>query len=537
MADLDTDIDTEEDVQLTLFQSQELCKTDKLYLSKQMGYDFQADVHTDLFANYLQLKPDVALTEQSKQKDRLVLWFRGAFKTTSIVVEIVQLILNYPNIRILLMQGTIKNTQGLLGEIKSHFDGTNPKSNIPTLFPERCQTTKRLGTSNAFTVLGRTQVFKEGTVTVASPKSVKAGTHFDAGFFDDLIHEQNFRNHELVQKAISDFNTYVPLIDPGGYRYVTGTRYTFGDLYEWIIRRNADPETGGTWQISKRACWTVNSDGSKTLAFPRREISGGKFVGHTLEYLLSKQADDPEMFAAQYLNQPISTQSQLFTEAVMLSHVRTNVQISPNSWEIELGAKTLFVDVATSGNNDDSVVLCGQQDGFNRIYVTDGVGGVWDVFQLGMVIITQALIHRPVRIILEGSAAGTVFKNYLDLLAKDKGLMLPIELVKVSNQKDAKHIRISAVSGALKQNKFFFLAGLPCWAKLLEQSCGYPRMRHDDYPDTMAIMYQYLSVNGSSVQIVKSVASYLMAQPATPFFVQEEKSTLGQESCGSDFCE
>src|ERR1035437_8633374 len=531
------------DVQHKMFEKQEKCRTDKLYLSQMMGYDFQSDVHTGLFENYLPMKPGVPLSEQSKCHDRLVLWSRGAFKTTSVVVEVVQLILNYPDIRILLMQGTVKNTQGLLTEIKSHFDGTNIKSVIHDLFPEFCQTNKRLGTRDQFTVPARTKTFKEGTVTVASPKSVKAGQHYEVGFFDDLIHEQNFRNPELVLKAISDFNTYVPLIDPGGYRYVTGTRYTFGDLYEWIIRRNNDPITGGNWQISHRACWTVNPDGTplinpdgtRTLLFPRRELPDGRFIGYTLEQLLSIQADDPAMFAAQYLNQPIATESQLFSEALMLEHVRTNKEISPNSWEIELGVRTLFVDIATSGNNDDSVVLCGQQDAFNRIYVTDGVGGAWNVYQLACVIIDQALKHRPVRIILEGSAAGTVFKNYLDLLAKDKGLRLPVELIKVSNQKDAKFIRISTASGALKQNKLFFLTGIPCWLQLLEQSVGYPRMRHDDYPDTMSILYQYLSVNGSSIPIVKSVAAYLMAQPATPEFVKEDTRNLGMETMGSDF--
>ena|ERR1039458_1221781 len=527
----------EDSVQQTLHmfpEKREKCKVDKMYLAQMMGLDFQNDVHADLFSNYLQLKPGVPLSEQSNIHDRLILWFRGAFKTTSIVVEIVQLILNYPDIRILLMQGTVKNTQGLLAEIKSHFDGTNIKSVITDLFPEFCQTKKRLGTRDKFTVPARTKILKEGTVTVASPKSVKAGQHYEAGFFDDLIHEQNFRNPDMVMKAISDFNTYVPLIDPGGYRYVTGTRYTFGDLYEWIIRRNNDPLTGGNWQITIRACWTVNQDGSKTLVFPRRALEDGRFVGHTLEGLLQIQADDPQMFSAQYLNQPIATESQLFTEAMMLEHVRTNLQTSPNSWEISLGVKTLFVDVATSGNNDDCVVLCGQQDSFNRIYVTDGVGGTWNVFQLACVIIDQALKHRPVRIILEGSAAGTVFKDYLDLLAKDRGLRLPTELIKVSNQKDAKYVRISTASGGLKQNKLFFLTGLQCWPQLLEQAVGFPRMRHDDYPDTLSLLYQYLSVNGTNTPIVKSVMSYLLAQPATPEFAKDD--TREQETLGSDFC-
>ena len=39
-----------------------------------------------------------------------------------------------------------------------------------------------------------------------------------------------------------------------------------GDLYEHIIRQNADPVTGGTWSITNRGCWTVNEDGTPNTA-------------------------------------------------------------------------------------------------------------------------------------------------------------------------------------------------------------------------------------------------------------------------------
>src|SRR5579859_7922017 len=228
-------------------------RTDKLFLAGILGYDFQADIHQDLFDQYIPfdnrpLKQDLVTTgadgkktvipagtpkpyfDQHKIKDRLTLWSRGFFKTTSIVVEIVQTILNFPDVSIMLMQSTQKNTQQLLREVKGHFDGSNPNSKLDEVFPEFCRA--KLGTAMAFTVPARQRVRKDPTVFVASPKSVKAGLHPDVGFFDDLVTEINYRSPELMAKVIEDFGHFVPLINPGGYRYVTGARYTFGDLYE-----------------------------------------------------------------------------------------------------------------------------------------------------------------------------------------------------------------------------------------------------------------------------------------------------------------
>ena len=440
----------------------------------------------------------------------MILWSRGFYKTTSVVCEIVQLILNFPDIRILLMQGTVLKTKELLKEIKSHFDGTNLNSQLKDIFPEFCVVDKKLGTAVTFTVPNRTKTLKDGTVTVASPKTIKAGQHYDAGFFDDLIHEQNYKNPRLVLQAIKDFNMYTPLIDPGGYRYVTGTRYTFGDLYEWILRKNTETQE---WHITVRPCWVVNEDGSKTSLFPPRKLTDGRTVGFSVEHLESIQREDAEMFAAQYLNQPISVTAQLFPEELMLSHVRsTKEENFPG-----LGYKTLFIDLAASKNStsDHSVILCGQQDSMTRIYVTDGVGGQWSPTDIALVVIEQALKHKPIRIYIEKSAAGVYFVEYLKKVALDKGVTLPIDFIKVDNQSDAKHLRISLCSGFLKQNKLFFLQGLPCWTRMFEEFTTYPRTRHDDYPDTCALMCQHYQAT-APLPKVKSLASYLFSPEVTP---------------------
>jgi phage terminase large subunit-like protein len=472
------------------------CKLDKMYLSKVLGYDFVEDTHNELFANYLQIKPGVPLLEQDTVKDRMVLWSRGHYKTSSIVVEAIQLILNFPDIRILLMQGTVKNTMGLLKEIKSHFIGEFHGSRLSEVFPEFCA--EKLGTRQYFTVPARIRKgLKEATVTVASPKTVKAGQHYDAGFFDDLVNEQNYRNPTLVQKAIDDFNHYTPLIDPGYYKYVTGTRYVFGDLYEWIITKSEETKS---WAISVKQCWTVNPDGSRTILFPQCKSKDGRTIGFTLEMLEKIQKEDPEMFSAQYLNQPAAADRQRFSEIQMLAQLR----IADHPEYPVANPMVLFIDLAASRQrySDHSVILAGRADRLGRVWVADMRGNKYASLELAEAVMEMTMIHRPSKVLIEGTSAGKFFVDYLKVIAAQKNMFLPLDFIKVDTRDGAKEMRISALEGELKNNRLFFLFGLPNWDRLLKEFVNYyPGRRHDDYPDTVALMVQYFQQNTPQVRM------------------------------------
>jgi predicted phage terminase large subunit-like protein len=105
----------------------------------------------------------------------------------------------------------------------------------------------------------------------------------------------------------------------------------------------------------------------------------------------------------------------------------------------------------------------------------------------------MALVHRPKWVLIEGTASSTFFIDYLKVIAKDKNIVLDIQPMKVSNNKDAKRLRISAVAGAIKSGRCAFLAGLPGWAALVQQFCEFPKGRHDDEIDTVAMMVQFYS--------------------------------------------
>lgn len=542
----------------TRLEERERAKRDKLYLATEvLGYDFQPDVHEELFAQYVQFKPNTTYLLQCEQKDRLILWPRGHFKTTSVTVEIIQTILNNPDVRILIMQGTTKNTKEWLAEIKSHFMGEAPRSRLMQLFPEFCTGAKGAvarGNAESWTTPARVRKeLRQATITVASPKSTKAGQHFDVGFFDDLVNDQNYLSPDVMDKVIKQFQLCIPLIEPGGYRYVTGTRYTFGDLYEKIIRQNADKPEGQKWVVSVKNCFT---DDGKEVRFKQRTLKDGRVIGFTMQMLLEIQKDDPVMFACQYMNKPIHGATQLFSEELVLSTLLVNQDPKilgfhkalgiPETYPLPqdqvyqfLGPSIFIIDLASSksAGRDHSVVICGKADNVGRAWVVDCRGDKWDPDQLAMNIIDMALRHRPTRILIEGTAAGKYAMWYIGMVARNKGVNLPLDLIPVNNQPDAKNFRIGAIVSAMKKKQIVFFNGLNRWDVIFKQFTEFdPRKdQHDDYPDTIGLLLQQFQQTNQPQQKPRHHIFAAMMQAEAVTSTLTGQSLPEGESLGSDF--
>lgn len=510
-------------------------RADRLFLACEiLGYDFTEETHRELFDQYPAFDGNEPWADKFPEGDVLILWPRGHFKSTAVVVLAVQAILCNPDIRILLMQGTIKVTKGLLKEIASHFDGSHSRSQLNLYFREFCGTKKELElTSDRFTTKARTRrQLQQATCTVASPKSIKTGQHYDLGFFDDLVNDGNYRNPLLLGKVEEDFNMARPLVDPGCPRFVSGTRYAFGDLYENIIRRNK-----GEWVISVKTCWDKDDLNCGIPRFPQYKTKDGRLVGLTREMLQQIASDSPGIFSSQYLNYPIASSQQVLPESLLLSAVISEKDAPALSQAI------LFVDLASEGENpDDSVCIAGKVDQVGRMYAVDMQGGVLPVASLAVLVCNCILKHRPLKVMIEKTASATYFKAYLQIVMRDKGIVCSIEDIKVDNKPDAKNKRVESLAGHIKNKRFFFLAGLNAWEKFIEQAKQFPKGRHghDDWPDTAGLMAQVLSVGYKGLvtrpQSNNHMIDLLMRDP-----VMQGIDNMGQEyshphgDCGGEF--
>ena len=328
--------------------------TDHMYLGVEvMGMDFQEIPHRGLFSHFIQKDPeqDTPLYDLSLViKKRMVLWPRGTFKTSAIIVEIVQFILNFPNIRTCFLTGGDGLAKRQVARVKRVFE--KPTKKFRNLFPEFCG--EKLGNAHQFTVPCRTNdTFAEPTMAISTAKTVKAGSHYDIIFVDDLVNETNYRSPKLLQKCIEDYRDICPLLAPDGFMYVTGTRYSFGDLYEEIqtMAKKEMKELGrNQWKFSILPCWVrycrncsdgcsrrvLDHDfdqnalaeptcrlcpckgwedtGIKDVLFPRFRCKDGRTEGHTVEWLESERLRlGAEFFANQYENNPIAAGDQTFT--------------------------------------------------------------------------------------------------------------------------------------------------------------------------------------------------------------------------------
>lgn len=503
-------------------------QTDLLFLGAEvLGMDFQPNPHGDLFSKFLPKDPNQEkqlydLDEETKK--RMILWPRGLFKTSAIVVEIVQLILNFPNIRILILSGSRDLTKRQLARVKKVFE--KPTEKFKQLYPDFYG--EKLGTSEEFTVPNRTiNFFAEPTVAISSAKSVKAGSHFDVIFVDDLVNDQNYKSASALEKCWEDYKDIGPLLQPSGFLYVTGTRYSFGDTYEKIqeAANKEVKETGKTvWKFSIRTCWTKlcatcghpdvrhDSDkhytkppctmpdckcecfvdsGKKEVLFPRFKTRDGRTEGHTVEFLESERREKgDEFFACQYENNPILSGTQTFTQEVLDAQTLYHLKHIPPAGS---GATVIIGDLSYIGNDkrDKSVLyVCRIQAG--QIFVFDCVTGKWDSDGVATNILATTLKYRPQRVYIERFLGWEAYDNVIRAKAVGLNIQhLPLEWMPMSQVEGAKKIRIGSVKSWLAQRRLWLFAGMPEFETLCTQLKRFPKLgKHDDFADCLGLVVQ-----------------------------------------------
>src|ERR1035437_2573614 len=531
-----------------------------------MGMDFQPDPHQLLFDQYVQFRPGEGLVlsdlDQSTKK-RMILWPRGIFKTSSIVVYIVQMILNYPNVRICFLTGGDTLAKRQLGRIKRVFE--KPTKRFSFLFPEFCLVSKevkrkifqedpkgkiaqvvngekligkmvsvlawedvpaKMGNAHEFTVPCRTtDIFAEPTFAISTARSVKAGSHYEAIFIDDLVNENNYKSVKLLEKCFDDYISICPLLEPTGYINMTGTRYTFGDTYELIqdTAKKEERELGRTiWKFSIRDCWSMGCQncthtdvyhdynvnmleppcimpgcgcigfkarGNKGVLFPQTRTHDGRSMGHTLEFLEGERIRlGAEFFANQYENKPIATGSQTFTETLIGRQTLHDMGKIPPYGVAETFAVGDLAYVGQEGRDYSVIFICRLFQG--QIFIFDCVYGNWDSAAVAENTINVLLKHRPSIMYYERFNGWEAYNNVISAAALTKGVQkVPIQWEKGSQAENAKLIRIGLVKGPLDQRRLWFYAGMPGYQILTNQLVKWPKLgRHDDFADTAGMV-------------------------------------------------
>ena len=163
---------------------------------------------------------------------RLYLCYRTFYKTTIITkVHSLQLLLNFPNIHIVLAHNKQENSSDNLVSVKNYFLTTD----IRILYPSYIPQTKEWGNMSGFSVACRTDRGRsEENIEAVGVDTEITGRHYQIAKKNDLVTEKSVNTEEQIKKTLDwDERFNIGMFDDPQIKLqdYEGTRYHYGDLY------------------------------------------------------------------------------------------------------------------------------------------------------------------------------------------------------------------------------------------------------------------------------------------------------------------
>jgi len=490
------------------------CRTDLWRLCQVLGYRDVGKPHIRIYKHLQQFKggseplnqvtiktgagykPLCSMWELEGKRKKLSLVTRGGLKTSILTqAHSIQWILNYPDVRILLVSAQLGRAKDFLKGIKEHF---TKNELFRWLFPEYCPKNTEsgkvedFGNDEQFTIpCRRIAGIKEPTVRVASADSSVAGGHYDVIKVDDLVEDQNTRTPGGIEQTRKFFGSLWPLLEtsplpPGhGWLDVTGTIYHFSDLHQTIITEEQKKATEAReWDILHIPAATDYGTERAKAWWPER-------IGlKALQKIEKDPALGPSVLYPQYLLRPLQDKNGLITsrdDIKWISRRELNALKARINWNVT-------VDLAGMGTSQgaDADYDCINLHGWGtdgRCYF-DKI--IWGRLDPDTVIAEMfRLFEYQPRIMFFKVEAEAHARILLPFLKKEMGRngkpYLPIMEIKRDNTTSKVH-RIRGTQPYWKNGAFRFAEDIEPEAKeqLILEALYFPKFNHDDVMDTCA---------------------------------------------------
>lgn len=507
------------------------CQTDLFYLGKEvLGKDFVEGTHRAMCDFYVKKDPTLRFKEFGKtftgSHDRLQLVPRLTYKSTIKVLDDVQWILNYPEVRTLTITAAQNLAVAFIDELTMYFTvrgktERNPATNLveggnpnffQQLFPQHCITEEE-GVGGEYITPARKQLppglwTKDPTAGSLSMGSTTSGWRCDIVNFDDGVSDRNAETgNQLI--ALSDRIAMISeLLVPEGFRHTVATRYNPLDPYGKLAESHGITELYGDFERDGlkymcRPCWWKKGEPyaqpDYKLGCPQESELDLFFPESSTFSVLRKKFKNPKTFFSQQLNAPQEAAELPFAREMVRSCIVDHTAL-PTS-----GTSFIAWDHAWSTKNarDYSVGAVGLFDVQGRLWITDVLRGRWDFTEKCYQVVNAIRIHHPSRTCIEDSngAQGSMTPT-LDREAKTYDVELKIDWIGLGRgTADSKYLRMSTLHPWMSQKRMFFLNTIPCIDDLVNEFCniGIERQRND-IPDAISrLVEQYSRTVASTV--------------------------------------
>lgn len=477
---------------------------DLFFLAKEvLGYELmEEEVHGDLCRmveaflpshppeyRYPEIKEGKGMEDQfnPKNKNALILMPRGTFKSSVVTIGFtLQILLNEPDVRVLIDSETYAKGKAFLMEIKGHLEKNEFYRkifhSIHGVYPDGVSTKRNkdlLWTNNEIVLASRKRPLKEPSVMVSGIDKSINGLHYDYIICDDLHSEKNVTNKEQIDQVIQHWKLCYSLLDPGKYMLVIGTRWDYNDLYQEILDYHRDSHN----IIIRQA---IKEDGE--ALFPSR------LPLETLKEIKQKQGAGH--FSNQYMNLPISSEDADFKREDIQRIDWDLVKNMPMNWY-------LFIDPSFAGPTSDfaALVLAGMNH-MRQIYVRNVLRKKMVYSEIIDAIFDLNNKFSPKTIYVKSvSAGGKSFMYELNNEQKRRGVWLSVR--ELRDNKNSKEERIRALSPLYQFHNAFHVKECPQIDELEYELLHFPKGKHDDIVDALSSILEVATPPNSKVQVYK----------------------------------
>lgn len=443
-------------------------------------------------------------------RDTMLLVSRGHLKTTiNTIAHSIQWILNYPDVRILLVTATEEKAMLIVNKIKQHFQFN---AYFRFLYPEYCPDAKKVsdwGSSTQIRVVtpwNKKRGGDEPTIMTAAVGKALASTHHDVIKISDVVTENNVKTPGQIQE-VKDFMSYMePLRERGPARCPTcrktftttccagvtpdlglpnpgwltdeGTIYDFADFHQTQLDEDAKRETK-MWFVTKQSCW-VNKE--KRLAlWPER------FPPAELDRIRDVKMG-PVIFSSQYELEPIRSEEGLATpDEIKFFEAHLVRQLMPR-YRVWTTVDLADMDPQTQG---DFVVFttCGF-DGDGRCDVLSIMRGRYSQdYVIEAFFVLQRFFPSNIGFKVQKDHFARTLRTPLQREQAKRNTWLNIEMCPIDTRVSKVH-RIKQLRWWFKQGIIRFADNIPCKSDLIMEILRFPRGAHDDILDTLADQMQ-----------------------------------------------
>jgi len=422
--------------------------------------------------------------QDHRQKKKLILIPRGHLKSTLVTVGYSLFrIVEDPSVRILIQNATYQTAADFVRAIKKHLQ---ENETLIRIFGDLTEGAVEWS-ENRFTLKNAKQTSrgKESTVTGYGVETTKTGQHYDLIIHDDLVERENIGTREQIEKVIIRYKDSLDLLDPGGQMIVIGTRWSDGDLYDWILDRESHVSQSYEKMIRKAFTWEGDiqhalktGEGIKDVLWPEK---------FTQEELYTRYREKgPYEFSTQYLNDPAPEDDATFRRDWFRYY-------DPSDLTGRLLNTYITVDPAVSEDRraDFTVILTASIDQYGNIFLRNIARGQWNPSAIIRNIFAEAEKYHPVKVGIEDIAFQKTLSYFIREESKRRNRYLPIQEISPGGR--SKDSRIKGLQPLYAAGKVYHYKQLPHLTYLEDELLRFPRGRNDDIIDAESYLLALLA--------------------------------------------